>query len=66
MTVHIFGQKEAPTRRGQVNVLWQISHPDLATPQLYDRYDAAFVASDSFSARMASLTRVPVESGFSS
>ena len=61
VTIHLFGQKEAPTRRGQVNLLWQISHPDLATPQLYDRYDAVFVASDSFSARMAPMTHVPVQ-----
>ena len=60
VTVHLFGLKEAPTRRGQVNLLWQISHPDMATPELYDRYDHAFVASDSFAARMSAVTRVPV------
>ena len=32
VAVHLFGLKEAPTHRGQVNILWQISHPDLATP----------------------------------
>ncbi len=42
-----------PEPAGQVNVLWQISHPDLATPALYDRYDHVFVASDPFAARMA-------------
>ena len=61
VAVHLFGRKEAPTRRGQVNILWQISHPDQATPQLYDRYDSVFVASDAFAARMASVSRVPVE-----
>lgn len=60
VTVHLFGLKEAPTRRGQVNLLWQISHPDLATPAMYDRYDHVFVASDPFAARMASLVRTPV------
>ena len=59
VTVHVFGLKEAPTRPGQVNLLWQISHPDLATPAMYDRYDHVFVASDAFAARMASLTRQP-------
>ena len=31
VTVHLFGLKEAPTRPSQVNLMWQISHPDLAT-----------------------------------
>jgi spore maturation protein CgeB len=60
VAVHLFGLKEAPTRRAQVNILWQISHPDLATPEMYDRYDHVCVASDLFAARMASLARVPV------
>ena len=60
VTVHVFGLKEAPVRPGQVNLLWQISHPDLATPAMYDRYDHAFVASDSFAVRMASLSHTPV------
>ena len=60
VAVHIFGRKEAPTHRGQVNVLWQISHPDLATPELYERYDLVFVASDPFAARMAERVAVPV------
>ena len=29
-TLHVFGLKPAPTRPSQVNLLWQISHPDLA------------------------------------
>ena len=60
IAVHLFGLKEAPTHRGQVNILWQISHPDLATPEIYERYDHVFVASDRFAARMADLVAVPV------
>jgi hypothetical protein len=60
VTVHLFGLSEAPTRTCQVNLLWQISHPDLATPELYERYDHVFVASDPFAARMAPLVSVPV------
>jgi hypothetical protein len=60
IAVHLFGLKEAPTHRGQVNILWQISHPDLATTELYERYDHVFVASDGFAARMARLVAVPV------
>jgi GT2 family glycosyltransferase/glycosyltransferase involved in cell wall biosynthesis len=60
VAVHLFGLKEAPTRRSQVNILWQISHPDLATPAIYERYDHVFVASDTFAARMAGRVAVPV------
>jgi spore maturation protein CgeB len=60
VAVHIFGLKEAPTRRGQTNLLWQISHPDLASAELYERYDQVFVASDHFAARMAAEVRIPV------
>ncbi len=60
VAVHIFGRKQAPTHRGQVNILWQISHPDLATPEFYERYDHVFVASDPFAARMAERAAVPV------
>jgi GT2 family glycosyltransferase len=60
VTLHLFGQSEAPTRPGQLDVLWQISHPDLASPELYERYDVVFVASAPFAARMAPLAGVPV------
>jgi len=60
VSVHLFGLKEAPTRPSQVNLLWHISHPDLATAELYERYDHVFVASDSFALRMAALVDVPV------
>src|SRR4029079_14944736 len=60
VAVHMLGLKEAPTRRAQVNILWQISHPDRATPELYERYDQVFVASDLFAARMADRVTVPV------
>lgn len=62
VTIHLFGLNEAPTRRGQVNILWQISHPDLATPEIYERYDHVFVASDRFAAVMAEAVTVPVTS----
>jgi hypothetical protein len=59
-TVHVFGLHPAHNRPSQVNVLWHISHPDRASPELYDRYDHVFVASDSFAASMAGHTSVPV------
>ncbi|MEP6637821.1 MAG: glycosyltransferase [Chloroflexota bacterium] len=60
VTVHLLGLKEAPTRHSQVNLLWQISHPDVATAEMYERYDHVFVASDPFAVRMAGQARVPV------
>jgi spore maturation protein CgeB len=60
-TIHVFGNQVAHNRPSQVNVLWQISHPDLASAELYDTYDHAFVASDPFAARMAACSQVPVE-----
>jgi hypothetical protein len=60
VTVHLFGLREISPRQSQINLLWQISHPDLATTELYDRYDHVFVASDRFAARMAPLAHVPV------
>jgi O-antigen biosynthesis protein len=60
VAIHLFGRSQAPTRAGQVNLLWQISHPDESSPDMYERYDHVFVASDLFAERMAPLVRVPV------
>lgn len=59
-TIHLFGRHPARNRASQINVLWQISHPALATEELYDAYDLAFVASRQFAARMAAVTHIPV------
>ncbi len=59
-TIHLFGKIGAQNRPAQLNVLWQISHPDLASAELYDTYDLAFVASDAFAERMSGLARIPV------
>ncbi len=59
-TIHVFGKVPAANRSGQVNVLWQISHPDLASRELYDDYDLAFVASGPFAERMAALAGIDV------
>jgi len=61
VSLHLFGLSQSPLRVGQVNLLWQISHPELANAQLYDRYDRVFVASDPFAAAMAQVSRGPVE-----
>ena len=60
VVLDLLGLHETATQPGAVRVLWQISHPELARPDLYDRYDLAFVASDPFAAVMAGQTAVPV------
>ena len=32
VAIHVLGASEATLRPGQVNVLWHLSHPDVATP----------------------------------
>lgn len=60
VAIHLFGLHQAPTHPGQVNVLWHISHPDLASPELYGRYDLVFVASTPFAQWMQRRVDVPV------
>ncbi|MGH3441967.1 MAG: glycosyltransferase family protein [Nitriliruptorales bacterium] len=60
VTIHLFGLSEHRTRPGQLNVLWNISHPELVTPELVERYDLAFTASDRFAAEFADKLTVPL------
>ena len=50
VAINLLGVSEPPCAPGQVNVLWHISHPDMASPELYERHDLVFVASDPFAA----------------
>ena len=59
-TVHLFGKLPATNRTAQDDVLWQISHPVLATPELLAAYDLVYVASAPFSERVHALTDRPV------
>jgi GT2 family glycosyltransferase len=60
VALHVLGLADGPIRPGQLNVLWQISHPDLADAALYERYDRVFVASRSFAEWMRTRVVVPV------
>ncbi len=60
VVLDLLGLYEAGTRPGACRVLWQISHPELASPDLYRTYDLVFVASDSFARLMAGQVEVPV------
>ena len=60
VAINLLGVSEPPCAPGQVNVLWHISHPDMASPELYERHDLVFVASDPFTAWMRDRVTVPV------
>ena len=60
VAINLLGVGEVPCAPGQVNVLWHISHPDMASPELYERHDIVFVASDSFARWMRDRVAVPV------
>jgi hypothetical protein len=61
VAINLLGVSEPPCASGQVNVLWHISHPDVASPELYERHDLVFVASDPFAAWMRDQVSVPVQ-----
>jgi hypothetical protein len=52
VVIDLLGRYVAETRPGAVRVLWQISHPELASADLYRSYDLVFVASDPFARLM--------------
>jgi hypothetical protein len=60
IVLDLLGLHETTSEAGAVRLLWQISHPELARVDLYERYDAVFVASDAFAARMKERVGVPV------
>lgn len=60
VVLDLLGLHETKSEAGAVRVLWQISHPELARPEQYERYDMVFVASDPFAARMDERVGVPV------
>ena len=53
VVIDLLGRYVGETRPGAVRVLWQISHPEHASAELYRSYDLVFVASDPFARLMA-------------
>ena len=58
--IHLLGLTELRTRPGQLNVIWNISHPEKVEAKLLDRYDLAFVASAEFARALEGVTATPV------
>ena len=60
VVIHLFGLSELHPHPGQINVLWVISHPELVTRELCERYDLVLIASDTFAAELSRTVSVPV------
>lgn len=48
-------------RADQINVMWNISHPDVVAPAEYEKFDHVFVASTPHAERLRDILRVPIE-----
>ena len=45
----------------QINIMWNISHPDKVSLEEYEEYDKVFIASELWAEKIASQVSVPVE-----
>ena len=61
VVVHLRGLQARAAARGQLGILWSISHPDLVTATECDASDLVFVASEQFAAELTPRTRTSVE-----
>lgn len=60
IAIHLKGLTPYTTKPGQLNVLWNISHPEGLTARECDRYDLVFVASERWAKSLAAGTGTPV------
>ncbi|MBA2441853.1 MAG: glycosyltransferase [Rubrobacter sp.] len=60
VALHLKGLTPYTTKPGQLNVLWNISHPEELTARECDRYDVAFVASRRWARSLEEQTDTPV------
>ncbi len=60
VVIHLLGLRRLRVRPGQLNVLWNISHPDVVTDELLADFDLAFCASTPFAAKLAERSGRPV------
>lgn len=62
VTIVFRGPKEYKTNSNQLNIMWNISHPDKVLTSEYDEYDHVYIASDFWSKQINKKTSVDVES----
>lgn len=60
VVIHLKGLTPYETKPSQVNILWNISHPEKLTAGECERYDLVFVASRRWADSLASHTDTPV------
>lgn len=56
------GPKRYRTKPKQMNIMWNISHPDSISLDEYQDYDHVFIASDFWTNKIAQEVTVPIES----
>lgn len=61
VAVHLKGRSRAPVSEGQVNVIWNISHPEELTPEECEDSDLVLVGSERFASELRRLVDTPVE-----
>ncbi len=49
------------TKTHQINIMWNVSHPDKVTLEEYEEYDKVFIASKLWADKIAKQVTVPVE-----
>lgn len=62
VALHVFGARAPTVHRGQVSLLWVISHSDRVSSRMCEPYDTVFAASDLFARQLAERIRPPVVS----
>src|SRR5690606_11166718 len=60
IAVHLHGLSEYTPKRGHLNVLWVISHPERVTAAMAEGFDLVLVASEPFAEKLAATVSVPV------
>ena len=60
VALYLFGLDVPRPRKGQLSLLWVISHPDRVTARIVEPFDAVFVASSAFHAELAHRVKPPM------
>jgi GT2 family glycosyltransferase/spore maturation protein CgeB len=55
------GLSEYKPKKGSINLMWNISHPDKVVIDEYNSFDHVFIASDSYSEEVRKIVNVPVD-----
>lgn len=56
------GLSKYQTKSHQLNIMWNISHPDAVSNEEYESYDQVYIASEYWATKVAEEVSVPIES----